>query len=114
MHSSAEHRKAQACPCSVSNVLLFQFAANVHLLCAKLQIYVAQRAAHDQLYAANSNRDVRSGHTSYIHARFHLYSTNGHPPEECYDYEEKGAFSCVATNLKGRNSGMVSLMSCLV
>lgn len=75
----------------------FQFAANVHLLCAKLQVHITQCTAHDQLYAANFNWDVLSGHTSNIHARFHLYSTNGHPPQERYDHEEKGRLSCVAT-----------------
>lgn len=97
MHSTVLHRTAQDCTCSIPYVLHFRFAANVHLLCAKLQVHLTQRTAHDQLYAANLNRDVLSGHASNIHARLHLYSTNGHPPQERYDHEEKGRLPCVAT-----------------
>lgn len=70
-------------------------AANVHFLCSKLQVHVTQRAAHDQLYAANSNRDVFPGHTIHIQARLHLHPTDGHPPQERPDHEEKGWFGTV-------------------
>lgn len=67
-------------------------AANVHFLCTKLQVHISQCIAHDQLYAANSNRDVLSGHTSNIQASLHLHPTDGHPPQERHDHEEKGWF----------------------
>lgn len=64
--------------------------ANVHLLRPKLQVHVAQRAAHDQLHAANPDGDVLTRHASYVQARLHLHPTDGHPSQECHDHEEKG------------------------
>lgn len=77
----------------------FFMAANVHFLCTKLQVHISQCIAHDQLYAADSNRDVLSGHTSNIQASLHLHSTDGHPPQERHDHEEKGWFlnACVCS-----------------
>lgn len=73
-------------------MLFFLSTANVHLLRTKLQVHISQCAAHDQLHAANSDRDVRPGLSGHLSARLHLHPTAGHPPQERHDHEEQGPF----------------------
>ena len=96
-HWCLKPHKFQPLTCPVSMVFSFLLAANVHFLCPKLQVHFSQRAAHDQLYAANSDRDVLPWHTSHIQASLHLHPTDGHPPQERYDHEEEGWFLTVCS-----------------
>lgn len=74
-------------------LILFSFAANVHFLRAKLQVYFSQCASHDQLHAENFDRDVLLGYTGLLSTCLHLHSTAGHSPQKCHDHEEKGLFT---------------------
>lgn len=95
-HWCSKPHMLQPLTCPVSMVFFFVLAANVHFLCTKLQVHFSQRAAHDQLYAANSDRDVLPWHASHIQASLHLHPTDGHPPQERYDHEEEGWFLTVS------------------
>lgn len=82
-------------------MLGFFFAANVHFLCAKLQVHFSQCASHDQLHAENFGRDVLVRYTGLLSACLYLHSTAGHSPQKCHDHEEKGLFvhcSCFHRN----------------
>jgi len=72
--------------------VFFLFAANVHVLCTKLQVHISQRASHDQLHAENSYRNVCPGHTGQLSACLHLHPTAGYSPQKRHDHEEEGLF----------------------